>query len=441
MFNKIFYAFLLPLALFSVSLQALEFSDFQPSDKFYRYSSASILPDLTKVTVDDGHAEDIDSLDGVSERFVFYVTTGEGTTHGKPLYLEKWQVNLQTLKEEFLLNVSFSYTAEGQLTHQKVCDLEGNFWVLQYDEQGEPVGVVDQEGNAVLFQPKVAHLSVGAGDDFGLWWLPYYLYDYLVYLLSVLNEAVNSIQNQLMTYSGFRPEFEKIGHDLVGKTLFLLAGYNTEEITQGVVGKGEVNDHVRISHINGILNAKEHTLQSAELISETHGDVNVHYTYRPTQGVTLDLIKCFLVKILGYTSLEAYTLADQWRRLLNEMDEEGEILHYAHSIGATETSAARLLLTPEEQRRIRVYTFGSPSLIANEGFRSVVNYVSRRDGVCFFDPIGYIQGLISSDSNVIFIGDFNGMPMVDHLLHGASYRSIVEALGEEFVEQHGEAPR
>jgi hypothetical protein len=67
----------------------------------------------------------------------------------------------------------------------------------------------------------------------------------------------------------------------------------------------------------------------------------------------------------------------------------------------------------------------------------VSNYVSWRDGICYLDPIGYMRALLNHDTNIYFIGEGWGIPLIDHLLEGKSYTSIVEMLGADFVRTYG----
>ena len=95
------------------------------------------------------------------------------------------------------------------------------------------------------------------------------------------------------------------------------------------------------------------------------------------------------------------------------------------------------LLTPEEQQMIHVITIGSPSLISRDsGFASVVNYVSRRDGVCLFDPVGYLKGLFTHDSETVFLGSHFGIPLIDHTLFMTTYTGIIIDLGVEFTKKY-----
>lgn len=235
------------------------------------------------------------------------------------------------------------------------------------------------------------------------------------------------------------PSKKDVFEYLFGPAFSVQAGYYEESLESGVQGKGEISDKVRVTYINGILNLKKDCLDTTQLISRFHGGVNVHYIYRPTQGWTGDLIGSAKVK-LGFLSPQAYLLADKWKELIHEMggtEQGGKIIHYAHSVGASDSWNARTLMSAEEKSMISVVTLGSPFMIHKDGLHSVINYVAVRDGVSLLDPIGYIRGLAFENNNIKFVGSAWGMPLVDHMVEGNTYETIIQALGEEFVETYG----
>lgn len=236
---------------------------------------------------------------------------------------------------------------------------------------------------------------------------------------------------------------EKVGKELFGSMYFLM-GSQFEETYIDSYGEREINDKVRVTFINGILNNRQTLLQSLEIISESHGGVKIHYVYRPTGGWTWDVASGVMIRTafaFGFRSMHAHLLAKLWRALIQEMgglEGGGTILHYAHSLGGTETDRARELLTPQEQEMIRVITFGSATLIRNVGFQSVINIAGVNDGVCSFilEPLGNIRNLFDPDSNVRHYGSFCGasyLPFTDHLLNGPTYAPVILQLGEQFL--------
>lgn len=263
----------------------------------------------------------------------------------------------------------------------------------------------------------------------------------LGYLQTIVSNGAEALYrlNRYMSAS-MNHELETVGKYTLDESLYLLIGYKNEKTETGIVGNGEVNDKIRFTQTNGILNKKCHILDVAKMISEFHGGVNIHYTLRPSAGWTKDFVKGIMLKS-GYVSSEAYHLAENWKALINDMggvENGGIIIHFAHSIGGTETNQAKNLLTPEELKMIKVYTFGSATMVPNEGFADVINFVSKRDVVPLLDPVGYIEGLLSSNGNVIFIGEFIGFPLVDHLIAGENYSKILEELGKQFLEEQSD---
>ncbi len=233
---------------------------------------------------------------------------------------------------------------------------------------------------------------------------------------------------------------QEIAETYLGPLYLLTAGYYNHPLESGVFGYGEASKKVRVSFINGILNRNSDCMETARLISRTHGGTNVHYIYRPTTGWANDLMQAVSVRF-GYLTPQATLLANKWKELIAEMggvQSGGVIIHYAHSIGASDTWNARTLLTPEEKNLIRVITIGSPFMIHKDGLHSVVNFVSMRDGVSILDPFGYFRGHLDQASGVIFLGSlFDGLPFVDHPISSATYLALIYKLGKDFISMFG----
>jgi RHS repeat-associated protein len=250
---------------------------------------------------------------------------------------------------------------------------------------------------------------------------------------------IDSIREKFSLSKHLQADIDTLGIKFLGKYYLQFAGYFVDKEEVGVYGNGEVNDKVRVTLINGIMNARYDAIAALEHISNAHGGINVHYIFRPTDGWTWDLIKSIAVKA-GFISSHAKKLAQKWKDLIQEMggvDGGGLIIHYAHSLGAKDTYAATALLTPEELQMIRVITLGSPSLLKDNKFESVTNYVSVRDGVSYFDPIGYIKALLGKQENVNFIGSWLGIPFIDHYVGSPTYKALIEKLGTQFTELYG----
>lgn len=233
--------------------------------------------------------------------------------------------------------------------------------------------------------------------------------------------------------------FEEGLEALLGEEHLFLFGYYPEEMESGVIGRGEVSDKVRVTGMNGMLYRKAECYNLVQTLSDLHGGVNVHYTYWPSKGWTKDLVHCALAKS-GLQNASSRKLAEVWKRLIEEMggvDSGGVIHHYCHSIGCSSTEVAKNLLTKEEQKMIRVLAFGPATIIENEGFGEVMNYISVRDGVSLLDPVDYVQAVCDDLPHVKFVGDLNGPPLIDHTIINGIYMELLQMLGSHFQMQYG----
>lgn len=258
--------------------------------------------------------------------------------------------------------------------------------------------------------------------------------------LTETSYSLQKIKKKISYSEHMKEEWNDLSHHTFSENYLHLLGYYRDLPESGRTSYGEeVGDKVRITLINGILNLKRDINSSLQLLSDTHGNTVIHYVFRPTEGWSKDLCNSILAKF-GYVSPYAKLLAAKWKEIIEELggtESGGVIIHYAHSIGTTDTYMARSLLSPEEQKMIHVISFGSPSMIPKDsGFASSINYVSKRDGVCLFDPLGYIKGWFDEESNVEFLGSFLGIPFVDHMLSNESYDAVIRQLGLEFSDKY-----
>lgn len=249
------------------------------------------------------------------------------------------------------------------------------------------------------------------------------------------------IKKNLSFEEQLRNDLEKTSVDIFGKIFLIMLGYYEEPMETGIYGYGELNDKVRITMINGMLNVRLDCISSATLISQTHGYSNVHYVFHPSDGYAKDLLKMLGIKLFGYVTPQAKMLARTWKTMIAEMgglEGGGVIYHYAHSYGGADTYIAQTLLSPEEQQMIKVMTFGTAKIIPNRGFQSVVNYISRRDAVPgISDPITYLQSLMHESEHVVFLGSWWGIPFADHSLTTETYCMVLEGLGRTFLQSYG----
>ena len=250
-------------------------------------------------------------------------------------------------------------------------------------------------------------------------------------------EVLNNFKKNASYNTYMQEEWDQIAEQFFYKGFLQFSGYYSHLVDNGCTAYGEeMNDKVRITLVNGILNVRDDLDALLKLFSSSHGDIPIHYVFRPTEGWTKDLLTSALSK-LGFTSIYAKLLAQTWKDMIHEMggiEQGGKIIHYAHSIGATDTYVAKNLLTLEEQKMIHVISMGSPTMIPHDsGFASAINYVSKRDGVCLLDPVGYIMGYFYGNSKIELVGSLWGIPLVDHTLYTDSYGGVIKELGNYFL--------
>ncbi len=269
------------------------------------------------------------------------------------------------------------------------------------------------------------------------WWKAYYFLESLLHQALNLNDQVSQyIEDNISVEPHIKPAIEPLARALFGQTTLVLLGFYEEKPCVAVVGKGELDKKVRVTVINGMFNIFAFAEENAHMISATHGDINVHYVFRPTKGWTEDLIKS-TASTYGYSTFEARLLAQTWRRLIQEMGGPGNggvIIHYAHSIGGAETMLAKQYLNREEQKMIRVISFGSPVVIPHDSFHKTVNYISVRDGILLLSPIAHLAAMVGGGSTVIYLDSYWGIPLIDHLMSCNTYKTLLEQLGKEFLE-------
>lgn len=222
-------------------------------------------------------------------------------------------------------------------------------------------------------------------------------------------------------------------------TLNLLMNWN-EASDVGVIGRGELGNHVRITYINGMLNSADEVFKYLADLSEMHGGANIHYVFRETNGFPKDLLKAILICQCGYVSDHAKALAAVWKQMIEEMggvDNGGTIIHYAHSLGAADTYMASYLMSEKELKMIKSFSFGSPRIIPQGVFGENYNYISRWDGVSPLGPYNYIKALMFDEPHVIFLKSDDGFPLQDHLISKPTYNKIMMGLSSGIVEFFG----
>lgn len=397
---------------------------------FYFYDHQGLLE---KAVADEGQAREANDLLGVKQQQIIRFQMGhQFPLVGKPLKIEDALFDPHSSQEEIIYEIFFHYDEQGEL-------------LSTLDSQGE---VIIREKTPLDWLPKNGSLSYPWMETIScsqMWErIANAFYSCFKYLQLSAHQTRMKWSAELKLPEPIAHALEKIAKALLGGSTYLLMGPHFEETQIDSYGGREIHDKVRVTFINGILNTSAMMHESLNFISETHGGVKVHYVFRPTEGWTWDISRAVVIKtalaFLGFRSLHAHLLAKLWKDLIEEMGgigSGGVIIHYGHSLGGTETDRARAFLTLEEQKMIRIVTFGSSTMVRNEGFQSVINIVSVNDGVssCFLEPLGHLRNYFDPNSNIRFYGSRLKAPYwpADHLLNGATYGPLVREFGEKFL--------
>lgn len=252
--------------------------------------------------------------------------------------------------------------------------------------------------------------------------------------LTLWNNNFETNQDEIL-----EQKIEDFGYDSLD-LLYQLLGFGNEDEFIGPYGEFEVNDKVRVSFINGIFNTRQMMLESLRDISETHGGVMVHNVFRHNYVWGKEIMEICRIKttymVTGYISKYAEYLAQLWRSLIEEMggvEGGGLIIHYAHSLGGTDTDRARDLLSDKELQLIRVITIGSATMIRKGGFQDVINFRSDRDWIPYVDKLAINRAFHDYDYDIRTVNSKQTpTPKFEHELSCATYMFILKELGREF---------
>ena len=415
----------------------------------YHYNENSLL---IESIIDDGTSEDPSSLQGVTERLITQYTYAPDAIDDEypEEVIEKFQ-DLKTGEEKLIKQIINTYVNGHQLIKRIVIDGLGNATETTYDANGriaslfektpggssqlttftwDSTGRLEQTQQQKDFSPPLkppqkseTELAIQVSREY---------YAHVYSRLMDLLDRVSNTKPQKPALDSIRHDFESIAEFVLGPDIFQSSGYYIHPATQGTFGQGEIHNKVRITAINGLFNTPDDRLFNLKLLTRIHGGCNIHYVARSYEGWSRDMIQAIFTKC-GFISQQTKALASTWKKLIAEMGGiygGGTIIHYAHSVGGSETSNAKLLMTPEEMKMIKVYTFGSPTIVSGD-FQSVVNYCSM-DPICLLDLVNLIKAYFDASTHVVFLS----VNSPSHVLASEAYVTTLEKLGAEFVETY-----
>ena len=195
-----------------------------------------------------------------------------------------------------------------------------------------------------------------------------------------------------------------------------------------LVGVRENFPNLRVTFINGILNTPEDCRLTAGYISARFGFTNVHFVCDPTLGALKDLCDSGKLLVLEEKLESIYLLRALWRARLNEMEDDGHVIHIAHSKGGLVTELALKLLSEEEKKRVIVYSLGSPGIIPPETNPYSKNISNTRDLVPLANPWKWFYYLFPQENDKIIEAKD---PLFEHSILALAYASEISAIADE----------
>jgi hypothetical protein len=185
----------------------------------------------------------------------------------------------------------------------------------------------------------------------------------------------------------------------------------------------------------------------APQISRLFGGKKVDFYHNPTAmaheddmaGYYKDLTQAGTQK-LGRITAEVNGLVQHLRDALEQVGENGRVIHIAHSQGALLTCLACKQLLPREMKQIEVLAFGGAAALRSTPqtpFVRCVNYYSVNDPLLFVVPSAeqaLRSGFIAEE--FCFLAPRVGDPIADHHLLGPTYASGLAFEGKRFQRKY-----
>lgn len=191
--------------------------------------------------------------------------------------------------------------------------------------------------------------------------------------------------------------------------------------------------HVNV-WINGLNTNLKSTVHYAQLISDANGGEKVYFAYNCTRGFMADIWEHIAGKLF-FQTLALRVARNTLKQAIEEVggpENGGTITVFAHSQGGVILSRAISSLSPEEQKMLHVYTFGTGALFSQGNLAAVTHFISQRDYIpAFADPLRYLTALIWGSSIVHFLPSEDGNVFDNHTFEGPLYQQEILRIGTE----------
>lgn len=196
--------------------------------------------------------------------------------------------------------------------------------------------------------------------------------------------------------------------------------------------KGAQYGPVLAMDINGILCSRKEAAENHEQLCKMAEGCSSSFVYNATHGLW-DLVEAFM-NLIGINTRPVGLLHQAWDDYFDNCGENGIIIIRCHSQGAILTrNALETYNKPDRRNRIHVIAVAPAAFISDEYCGSVVHYLSTRDFVPYFDPIGFL----SNRHTITFLDRHPDAPYFDHKLQSPTYTEVTKASINLILQDYG----
>jgi len=192
--------------------------------------------------------------------------------------------------------------------------------------------------------------------------------------------------------------------------------------------------HMTHTYHNGIMTSLASAIEKRDEISKNYGGVIVDLLYNPSQGFFYDMIHSVIAKCGIKTSYE-HMCAEYYTSIFAQ-DAQHQFIAIAHSQGATRLNNVSHMLEWDQCQRISVDTYGAATIINDERFKNVHNFVSKLDFVPCTSVWRYAKNVCGFDSNITFLTPTSRNPLTEHYLMNNTYNGTLLRRGLEFQKEY-----
>ncbi len=285
-------------------------------------------------------------------------------------------------------------------------------------------------------------LETSDGFEQGEWEAPDKPKGFFSRVRETIGDVICFIADHCLPIPYVRQGLSYVGHRIAGRSHEFAMKQITPVHSQNRQFKG-AGTSVQLPKVSLIATNGVNTLFHAAghffvQLSNAYGCAVVNGTYNASHGFLFDIMEC-VASHLGISTHADKMLVKNIRSCIARMggvEGGGMIYLHAHSQGGLISYLALKMLTPEERAMIDVTTYGSAKMISGMGLAGSRNYINSDLVPYISDPIGVIKGMLSKDSNIMYIRREKSFPGGAHAVLSHYYGAIKQD-GVKFQKKYG----